>query len=187
MPTLTEKEKDLLLRLARTTIAAELNRPTTMEDPQDVSQNLMEKRGCFVSLHKKGILRGCIGRLEPVDPLISTVEENAKHAAFRDPRFPALTADELSEVEIEISILTIPKALTYRDGEDLKSQLEPGVHGVILSKGGHRATFLPQVWDQLPSKEDFLGQLCIKGGLKRNCWKEEKPTVEVYEAEYFSE
>ena len=187
MSTLSDDDREILLKLARSAVASELGKSPEVERPRDISPTLSEKRGCFVTLHKSGMLRGCIGTLEPEKSLISSVEENALSAAFRDPRFPPLEADELPEVEIEISVLTVPKAIDFKDSDDLKAQLKPGVHGVILSQGWHRATFLPQVWEQLPAKEDFLGQLCLKGGLKKTGWMDKKTTVEVYEAEYFSE
>jgi AmmeMemoRadiSam system protein A len=115
------------------------------------------------------------------------VEKNAKNAAFGDPRFPALRVDELKEIDIEISVLSVPEALRFKDGEDLKGKLEPNVHGVILSRGMHRSTFLPQVWKQLPKKEKFLEHLCLKGGMSATAWQETKTKVEVYTAEVFGE
>jgi AmmeMemoRadiSam system protein A len=148
---------------------------------------LRENRGCFVSLHQHGNLRGCIGTIEPEQPLLDGVEANALNAAFRDPRFAPLEVKELTTTDIEISVLTVPRKLAFKDSEDLKAQLKPGVHGVILSKGWQRATFLPQVWEQLPDKEMFLKHLCQKAGLGSNCWKDTAIEVEVYEAEVFSE
>ena len=98
-----------------------------------------------------------------------------------------LTDQELPDIEIEISVLTPPRPLQFTDGENLKAQLIPGIHGVILERGWQRSTFLPQVWEQLPGKEDFLGNLCRKAGLDGTCWKDASTTVKVYEAEYFSE
>lgn len=187
MSELTDKDKRLLLRLARSVITAELIKDTPIEKPQDISPAGNEKRGCFVTLHKSGTLRGCIGTIEPVRPLIAGVENNAINAAFRDPRFSPLKADELSEIDIEISVLTVPQILEHTDGDDLKAKLKPGVHGVILSKGWNSSTFLPQVWEQLPDKQLFLEHLCQKGGMQRDCWKDKDTLVKVYEAEYFGE
>ena len=119
--------------------------------------------------------------------LLECVVRNAQSAAFEDPRFPALSADELEEIEIEISLLSVPEALSFNDGEDLKRKLEPNVHGVILSRGMHRSTFLPQVWNQLPGKEQFLEHLCLKGGMSTNAWRDPQTRVEVYKAEVFGE
>ncbi len=134
-----------------------------------------------------GVLRGCIGTIEPMLPLVEGVAENAINAAFHDPRFPQLENDELSQVAFEISVLTVPRTVAFTDGEDLKQKLKPGVHGVILSRGRLRSTFLPQVWEQLPDPDSFLGHLCQKGGLESHCWQDTRTTVQVYEAEYFGE
>jgi len=187
LPGLTDEEKTALLKLARSAITAALVEGTTVERPADPSSAMKEKRGCFVTLHKRNALRGCIGTIEPVKPLYLCVEDNAIHSAFEDPRFPALTKDELAEIDIEISVLTVPKILDHRDPEELLERLKPGIHGVILSSGWHGSTFLPQVWTQLPDKKDFLKQLCLKGGMPADAWKDKKTTVKIYEAEYFSE
>ncbi len=187
MPTLTDEERTDLLRLARSVIESKLIKGSDIERPGVLSPALSEKRGCFVTLHKKGNLRGCIGTIEPVKSLVSCVEENAANSAFHDPRFPSLKKDELPDIDIEISVLTVPEVLEHEDGDDLIRKLKSGVHGVILSKGLHRSTFLPQVWEQLPEKKDFLENLCRKGGMNRTCWKDQDTVVKVYEAEYFSE
>jgi AmmeMemoRadiSam system protein A len=187
MGNLTETEKKALLKLARSVIISRLEKAENAERPESSSPLLQEKRGCFVTLHKRGLLRGCIGTIEPVNPLIEAVAENAVNAAFKDPRFPPLSEEELPSVDIEISVLTVPEVLEYSDGEDLKSKLKPGVHGVILSKGWHRSTFLPQVWDQLRDTDDFLNHLCRKAGMDGDCWKRGDVVVKTYQAEYFSE
>jgi AmmeMemoRadiSam system protein A len=187
MTTLTDKDKKSLLKLARSAIASDLNTGTPLEMPDHPSPAVKEKRGCFVTLHKRGVLRGCIGIIEPMKPLMKGVEENAVNAAFRDPRFPPLQIDEFNDVDIEISVLTSPEPLDFKNPEDLKQKLKPGVHGVILSKGWHRSTFLPQVWEQLPDPEDFLSHLCQKAGMKKDCWRDKNIEVKVYQVEYFSE
>jgi AmmeMemoRadiSam system protein B/AmmeMemoRadiSam system protein A len=185
--TLPAQDREALLRLARTTIEARLVEGAEVDRPRQVSPVFNEMRGCFVTLHKQGQLRGCIGTIEPTCSLIECVERNAKNAAFSDPRFPALSEKELKEIDVEISVLSVPEALRFKDGEDLKGQLEPNVHGVILSRGMHRSTFLPQVWKQLPEKEKFLEHLCLKGGMSATAWQEPKTKVEVYTAEVFGE
>ncbi len=187
MASLTDQEKKGLLKLARSAITAHLKEGETIDRLESISPVLAENRGCFVTLHKRGMLRGCIGTMEPIQPLAKAVEENALNAAFRDPRFPPLTEAELAEIDLEISVLTVPEVLEYDDGADLKSKLKPGIHGVILSQGWHRSTFLPQVWDQLPDTETFLGHLCRKGGMGPDCWKKGDVVVKTYQAEYFSE
>lgn len=185
--TLPAQDREALLRLARTAIEARLVEGAKVDRPRQVSPVFNEMRGCFVTLHKHGQLRGCIGTIEPTCSLIECVEKNAKNAAFHDPRFPALSVEELKEIDVEVSVLSVPEVLGFKDGEDLKNQLEPNVHGVILSRGMHRSTFLPQVWKQLPDKEKFLEHLCLKGGMSATAWQEPKTKVEVYAAEVFGE
>lgn len=188
MSVLTPEVKAFLLKLARSAIEAKLlGKSLDVQPVEKFSEVLEAKRGCFVTLHKNDDLRGCIGTIEPVFSLLEGVKSNALNAAFSDPRFPALTQDELKEVEIEISVLTVPQEVEFKNGEDLKNKLKPGVHGVILSRGFCSSTFLPQVWEQLPDKETFLTHLCLKGGMEHHCWKNPETTVKVYEAEYFSE
>ena len=187
MSTFSEGEENALLALARSAIKSELVEDSEVERPDNLTEKLKENRGCFVTLHKAGTLRGCIGTIEPTKPLVTSVEENAHSAAFRDPRFPSLREEELSAVDIEVSVLTVPRELSFTDGDDLKNKLKPGVHGVIVSRMGRSATFLPQVWEQLPEVEIFLEHLCQKGGMDGKCWQDKGTTVKVYEAEYFSE
>lgn len=187
MAAIEEKERKALLRLARSAIESALVEDARIKRPKEPGPALKEKRGCFVTLHKRGSLRGCIGTIEPVKPLLVGVEENALNAAFKDPRFPSLKKEELKHLHIEVSVLTVPKKLSFEDGEDLKRKLKPGIHGVILSKGWHKSTFLPQVWKQLPETESFLSHLCMKAGMNANCWKDRDIRVQTYEAEYFEE
>jgi AmmeMemoRadiSam system protein A len=185
--TLSDDDRNSLLKLARSVIAAELIGGAEVIRPARPSAALQEKCGCFVTLHKNKALRGCIGTIEAARSLLASVEDNARNSAFRDPRFPPLEADELPAVDIEISVLSVPMALEYDDAEDLLKKLQPGVHGVIISRAWHSATFLPQVWDQLPDTKSFLEHLCIKAGLEKNSWKAGDLTVKVYTVEYFSE
>jgi AmmeMemoRadiSam system protein A len=187
MSRLTERDKAALLALARSVISSEIHAGEAVKLPEVISPPLSERRGCFVSLHKKKALRGCIGIIEPSASLVEGVRDNAVNAAFQDPRFPPLEAAELGEVEIEISVLTPPEALRFSSPQDLLSQLTPGVHGVILSRAGRHSTFLPQVWKQLPDKKRFLEHLCLKAGMERDCWKDGAIQVQVYEVESFSE
>jgi hypothetical protein len=188
MNTYSTAEKAFLLQTARSVITASLLPGSAAPSKaMDDYPGLREKRGCFVTLQKRGVLRGCIGTIEPITPLIDCVERNARNAAFHDPRFPSVTAEELPELHIEISVLTVPEPLVYRDPEDLKNKLVPGHHGVILSQGWHSATFLPQVWEQLPDKTAFLTHLCQKAGLAGKAWREKETRIEVYTVVHFSE
>jgi len=179
-----------LLAMARNAIAAELGRGHLMcnEPSLDTQAHVLEKKmGVFVTLHHHGELRGCIGTLEPVVSLAKDVVENARHAAFHDPRFPPLTQKEFLEIDMEISVLTPPRAMDYCGSEDLKKKLKPGIHGVILEKHGAKATFLPQVWDQLPEPEIFLEHLCRKAGLSSHAWKDSNIVIQTYTVHSFKE
>lgn len=183
---ITKEQGDVLLRLARATIAEQLGRRPegkgAVEDPA-----LQVECGTFVTLKINDQLRGCIGNLEPVGSIVEGIRRNALNAAFHDYRFSALTAEELAQVHIDISILTRPQPLAYRDGADLIAKLRPGVDGVILRLGRCSATFLPQVWEQLPRAEDFLGHLCRKAGLADTAWLKSHPEVETYQVQCFEE
>jgi AmmeMemoRadiSam system protein A len=144
-------------------------------------------RATFVTLTIQGQLRGCIGTLSPTDPLAESVRRNAVHAGFQDPRFAPLTVEELDQVRIEVSILTEPQPLHYSDAEDLVQKLRPHHDGVIIRQGFASATFLPQVWDQLPKTESFLDHLCLKAGLPRNAWKRSKLDLAIYHVQRFDE
>ena len=185
---LTGEEGKYLLSVARTTIEQKLfGRKSRAADKRETSPKYDLKRGTFVTLTKDGGLRGCIGHIIPQESMLEGVKINAINAAFRDPRFNPLGKKEWESVRIEVSILTDPKPLHYSDAKDLLSKLRPGVDGVILKKGFQQATFLPQVWEQLPDKKQFLGHLCMKAGLAENAWKNEKLEVSVYQVQAFEE
>jgi AmmeMemoRadiSam system protein A len=187
MATITDEDRAALLKLARSTIEAELVKGMKVIRPDKITSALKENRGCFVTLHKDGALRGCIGTIEAIKPLVDSVQENALNAAFRDPRFSSLEEKELKDINIEVSVLSVPQKLLFEDEDDLKRKLKKGVHGVILSSGRHKATFLPQVWEQLPEMKNFLDHLCIKAGMGKDCWKNKTTRIQTYETEYFSE
>ncbi|MBW2967577.1 AmmeMemoRadiSam system protein B [Candidatus Woesearchaeota archaeon] len=179
-------EQEFLLELARGTVETyvrEGKRPSS--DQSLPSDRLEEVRGCFVTLNKQGALRGCIGHILPQKPLYECIIENAVNAASADPRFPPVTADELDDIHIDISVLTLPEELSYDSPEDLLSQLRPNIDGVVLRSGFRSSTYLPQVWEQLPDKQGFLESLCRKQGSPDDCWKTAK--VSVYQAQVFEE
>ncbi|RJR29707.1 MAG: AmmeMemoRadiSam system protein A [Desulfobacteraceae bacterium] len=185
---LTEEEGKHLLSIARKTIERRLfNQEEGASIDQADSPQYKEKRGTFVTLTIEGGLRGCIGHILPQETLIEGVRINAVNAAFKDPRFRPLSPKEWKNVKIEVSILTYPAPLAYSDAKDLLGKLRVGKDGVILKKGFHQATFLPQVWEQLPRSEDFLTQLCYKAGLNGDAWRREKLDVSVYEVQAFHE
>jgi AmmeMemoRadiSam system protein B/AmmeMemoRadiSam system protein A len=160
-PSLDEAGRTLLA-IARTAIEASLFE--TKEIRPDMPW-LQQCGATFVTLTKEGQLRGCIGSLEAARPLAIDVAENALGAAFRDPRFPRLAADEWPHCQLEVSLLSAPKRMEFADEADLLAQLEPGVDGVILEADNRRATFLPQVWESLADKRSFMAELVKKAGL----------------------
>jgi hypothetical protein len=146
-------------------------------DPAVFPAELREKRACFVTLRRAGELRGCIGALEADLPLVVGVSENTYKAGFRDPRFPPLAADELPDIDIEISVLTPLEHLSADSETDLIAKLRPGVDGVVLRQGAQQGTFLPAVWQELPDPVHFLRQLKRKAGLPADRWPD---AVEVW-------
>jgi len=185
---LTEDEGHYLLSVARKTIEQRLSSQNEQtQSDADLSSKFLEQRGTFVTLTTGGALRGCIGHIIPQESLIEGIRVNAINAAFQDPRFPPLTGEEWEKVKVEISILTEPKPLAYTDAQDLLQKLRPEIDGVIIRKGYHQSTFLPQVWDQLPQKEEFLSQLCRKAGLGSDAWKQGDLEVSTYQVQAFEE
>ncbi|MDK9721468.1 MAG: AmmeMemoRadiSam system protein A [Rhodospirillales bacterium] len=124
----------------------------------------------FVTLKKKGDLRGCIGSPLAWRPLGQDVVENAYKAAFEDPRFPPLAESEWKDVDLSVSVLTPPKPMSFKDEADLLSQLRPGIDGLIIEDGGRRALFLPSVWESLSDPKTFLVHLKVKAGLPSAHW-----------------
>ena len=190
--TISAQQGAVLVALARQVIAEKLDRPVPADQSRQTRKALADPRfdapgATFVTLHKAGRLRGCIGSLQARQPIKDDVQHNAQHAAFNDPRFAPLQAAELAEIDIEVSILTPPQPLPYRDGEDLIRKLRPGVDGVIIRKGAASATFLPQVWEQLPRPEDFLGHLCLKARLPTAAWRTADLQVMIYQVQHFGE
>lgn len=142
--------------------------------------SLLEQGAVFVTLTLNKELRGCIGSLVATRSLLDDIISHAKNAAFSDPRFLPLSKDEFAKVEIELSVLSEPKNLPYDNIDDLKAKIKPNIHGVILQTKGKSATFLPQVWEQLPSFDIFFSHLCQKAGLSGNCL-EQNPEIFTYE------
>jgi hypothetical protein len=156
-----------LLQLARGAIAREFGQPAPAA--ADLPE-LHAPGATFVTLTQRGELRGCIGSLQAWRPLIDDVRDNARNAAFRDPRFSPLAADELPVTRVEVSLLTAPQPMSFASEADALVQLRPDIDGVIFSAGGRRATFLPQVWEQLPEPAAFMARLKQKAGLPAGYW-----------------
>jgi len=186
---LTHEEQLNLLRIAREAIEYAIQKKKLPPlDPSALSPNLREQGASFVTLTRLGQLRGCIGTLEAYQPLAEDVREHAVAAAFEDPRFPKLREDELNGIQIEVSRLTRPVPLQYKDTDELLAALRPHVDGVIIKDThGRRATFLPQVWEKLPDPSDFLDNLCQKMGLPPRTWKNKHLDVFLYQVEEFHE
>jgi AmmeMemoRadiSam system protein A len=184
---LSPAHRRTLLEVARRSIQHGLSHGVPL--PVVVSEyhrDLKALRASFITLNIDNNLRGCIGHLEPVQPLVVDVAENAFSAAFRDLRFSPLTSEELPFVKIHVSVLSTPEPMVFNDEADLLSQLRPGEDGLILQDGVSRGTFLPSVWDSLPTPGEFISHLKLKAGLAPNHWSD---TLKVsrYHTESFGE
>jgi len=188
----SEVQGQVLVKLVRKTIMDKLGSDASEPASEDLLSALRDDRfklhcGTFVTLKIKGQLRGCIGNPTSTEAVLHGVKRNAVNAAFHDPRFSPLSKDELERTEIEVSILTEPQPLIFRDGQDLIKKLRAHVDGVIIRKGHATATFLPQVWEELPRPEDFLTHLCMKAGLPSDAWEKSELEVLTYQVQYFEE
>jgi AmmeMemoRadiSam system protein A len=177
---ITPEEKKILLQTAREAIAAHLEKRKPRYPA--ATGTLKKKCGAFVTLHKQDNLRGCIGFIIATKPLIETVREAAKSSAFNDPRFPALTARELDDIKIEISVLSPLRRIENTE------EIQVGVHGIMLKNCFYSGLLLPQVaidygWD----RETFLTHTCYKAGLPGDCWRSKDTEIEVFSAIVFSE
>ena len=176
-----------LLELARSALEYRLGLSSGVNRSDLDEESFRQQCGTFVTLKNNKVLRGCIGNLEADGSIVDAVERNALNAAFNDHRFQPLKAEELDGITIDISILSRPEVLDYRDSEDLISKLRPMVDGVILRHGKKGATFLPQVWAQLPDPEQFLEHLCRKAGLEADAWQDPDLEVSTYQVQYFKD
>ena len=182
---LSEIQRQQLHELARHAIefGLEHGRPPEI-NITDFDTELQQNSATFVTLHRHNQLRGCIGILQPLRPLAEDVVQNAWAAAFSDTRFMPLARNELEALDIHISILGTPETIIFDSESDLVQQLRPGVDGLILEDGYHRGTFLPSVWEQLPSRHEFFRHLKQKAGLPPDYWSDTL-TVQRYTVEEF--
>ena len=174
-PPLLEDAEDrkVLLEVARESIRYGFEHGSPLPVELDrFSPRLREPRACFVTLRRAGTLRGCVGSLDAARPLVEDVARNAFASAFRDPRFPSLPEGESADLDIHLSILTPPEPLPCGSEVELLSKLRPGVDGLILQDGAHRATFLPSVWESLEEPKRFLVELKRKAGLREDHWSD---------------
>lgn len=177
-------ERQLLLGLARRGLLERARGGSLEPDPAGLPANLLGARACFVTLFHRGELRGCIGHVHPKIPLFQAVVQNACAAGFHDMRFAPVEVGEVRRLTIEISVLTLAAPLNCGP-EEILPKLRPGIDGVLLKKNGQVVTFLPQVWEKLPDREQFMSRLCQKAGWARDDWKNPLTTVSVYQTESF--
>jgi AmmeMemoRadiSam system protein A len=185
---LSSEEKIYLLGLARQALELGVRGEALPDlDITSVPAGLLKPGATFVTLTKNAELRGCIGSLEAIRPLAEDVRVHAVAAALEDYRFPPVHTNEVTQILIEISRLTAPKRIDYRDTDELINLLRPGLDGVVIQRGVQRATFLPQVWEKVPDVEIFLAMLCRKMGLSSDCWRGTDVKISTYRVEKFSE
>ncbi len=166
-----ERDAELLLDLAETAIRARLTRGTIPDvDAGALPTSLARPIGAFVSLHVAGELNGCIGNMGGTTAIAASVTELAVKAAFEDPRLPALRSVDLTDLHIEISLLSARVEVPARTRSELVAQLRPVEHGLVLRSGYRQALFLPSVWEQLPHPDLFVDQLLRKAGISPTTW-----------------
>lgn len=175
---LMDKHRQTLYQIAQASIEHGLaeGKPLTV-DLLEYPAELQENRASFVTLHTQGNLRGCIGTIKAYQPLVTDVAYHAYAAAFSDSRFAPLQREELADLSIHISVLTVPVPLTFSSEEEVIQQLRPGIDGLILEEGWRRGTFLPSVWESLPEPHEFLRQLKRKAGFSSDYWSKQ---IKVY-------
>lgn len=171
----------VLLQIAKTAILSRFDNFIPINKQELIQKHpfLNQQGATFVTLNYKGQLRGCIGSIIAHRPLIDDVISNAVAAGFGDPRFSPLSEQELQDLHVEVSVLTAPELLEYKDYDDLVAKVEVNLDGLILKHGANQGTFLPQVWEQLPSKEEFLQHLSFKAGLDPSVYRQ-NPTIYRY-------
>lgn len=185
---LSDEEGEFLVKLARNSIETYLKEGQIIKVPEDVSPILKEERGAFVTLHRDGDLRGCIGYPEPVKPLAQAVIEVAISAATGDPRFPQVTILEMENIQVEVSVLTKPELIQVTKPAEYLEKVEVGKDGLIVEMGIYRGLLLPQVpvewnWDV----EEFLANTCMKAGLSPDCWLQDGVKLYSFQSQIFSE
>lgn len=185
---LNQEEQTLLLKIARQALENAVQKLALPELGLDELPSAVVTQGAsFVTLTIDGRLRGCIGTLDAYQPLARDVQEHAVAAGLHDFRFTPVKPAELPLIKIEVSVLSPREPLSYRDPQDLTAKLRPHIDGVLLQDGRNKATFLPQVWEQLPDAEDFLSHLCVKMGAAGDLWRKKPLDVFVYQVQEFQE
>jgi uncharacterized protein len=185
MSPFTDHERQLLLELARRYLTAGVRKQKLREEGPS-HEKLLNPGGAFVTLHRHGRLRGCVGQLPSKEALGSVIAHCAQAAALDDPRFKPVTGDELGEIEIELSVLSQLEKITVDDVN--AGKIQPGNHGLVVSRGQQRGVLLPQVATNFNwQARRFLEETCVKAGLESEAWKDPQTRVEVFTAEVFSE
>ena len=159
-----------LLLAARKSLAMAVENNKYRPSRREYDDHLFDRGAVFVTLTKNGELRGCVGSLYPRQAVVADVAANAYNAALNDGRFSALTADELNDIQVSISLLTGYEKINYQDEQDLLAQLRPGVDGLVIRDGNRQGLFLPSVWEQIPNRKDFLNNLKLKAGMSPSFW-----------------
>ncbi|MDI6644261.1 MAG: TIGR00296 family protein [Methanobacteriaceae archaeon] len=185
---ISQQDGKFLLKIARKAIANYLKNRTVIDAPNNLSPIFRKKMGVFVTIHKKGDLRGCIGYPEPMKPLINAVIDSAISASVGDPRFPPMQLDELVHVDLELSVLTPPQKIVVENPTEYLEKIKVGTDGLIIEKGHNKGLLLPQVplewnWDV----EEFLVNTCLKAGLQPDCWYDKDVEVYKFQAQIFQE
>ncbi len=176
---LSEEDGKFLVKLARETIETFIKEKKKLKVPENTPDSLKEELGVFVTLNKDGLLRGCIGYPEPIEPLVKAVIDVAISAAVNDPRFSPVTINELDDLEIEVSVLTKPVLIEAKKPEEYMEKIKIGEDGLIIERGPYKGLLLPQVaveWGW--NVEEFLYNTCVKAGLTADCWI--YPDVKIY-------
>jgi len=184
----SKAEQKQLLELARQTLTDVVQKGSLPKVEASVyPRKFSNAKGCFVTLTKKGVLRGCIGDILPRKFLYQAVMDNARNAALQDPRFRPVQPSELAEIEIEVSVLSEPHLLAFTSPDDLLAKLRAHRDGVVLQIGAQGATYLPQVWDQIPDRTEFLNNLAQKAGCAASAWRDPGTKVLIYQVDAFKE
>lgn len=179
---------NILLRIAKSAILSKLEDSYSFDKDRLLNDYpyLNKDGAAFVTLNHNHQLRGCIGSIVAYRTLLEDIIHNALSAAFRDPRFTPLSPNELEQLVLEVSILSEPEALKYKDYDDLLTKVEPGLDGLILKHGSFQGTFLPQVWEQLPTAKEFLDHLSVKAGANPSIY-DDNPTIYRYRVEHIQD
>lgn len=174
-----------LVNLALQSIKSKFNPQISLPSRSQITQKFLKSRASFVTLHLQKKLKGCIGHVEPIQPLYQDVWQNAQSAAFKDPRFSPVKKSDLDVLEVEVSVLSLPLKISAQNKQQLLNQIQANQDGVVLKSQGRSSTFLPQVWQKISKKTEFLTQLSLKAGLGPSAWKQPFTEIFTYQTKTF--